>query len=126
MRTVSQIAKMIDENNHRLRFYFAEMKKAERKRMVKNTETLLVLKRYLETKPKQEFVEKEKARIKKIIASKQSQFHDWKTNVLEDNTISIAKKNRLFCKETGITQLRKQLKNLNFLLNDNQEQPATR
>lgn len=126
MRTVAQIAKMIDDNKNRLEFHFAEMTKAERKRMVRNTETLVFLKRYLETNPKQEFVEKEKYRIKRLIASKQAKFHYWKTNVLEDDTISLIKKTRLFCKETGITQLRKQLKNLNFLLNDNQEQPATR
>jgi hypothetical protein len=125
MRTVAQITKIIDDNNYRLQFYFAEMTRAERNRMVKRTEILVDLKRYLETNPKEEFIEKEKTRIKKIIVAKQSQFYYWRTSVLTED-FTPAKQNRVFCKETGITVLRKQLKNLNFLLNENQEQPAVR
>lgn len=128
MRTVAQISKMIDDNNYRLKFYFAEMTKAECKRLVKRTEILVDLKRYLETNPKEEFIEKEKARIKKIIKAKQSQFDNWKALLYGTNAYCMTpiKQSRLFCKETGITGLRKQLKNINFLLNENQEQPAVR
>lgn len=125
MRTVAQLTKIIDDNNYRLTFYFAEMTQAERKRMVKINEILLDFKRYLETNPKEEFVEKEKARIKKIITAKQSQFYYWRTSVVTE-VMTMSKQNRVFCKESGITALRKQLKNLNFLLNENQEQPAVR
>jgi len=127
MRTVAQLKKTIDDNNYRIHFYFDDMTKAELKRMIKRTEVLVDLKRYLETKPKQEFIEKEKARIKRIILAKQSQFEDWHVNLLlEHREFSTEKLRRIFCKEMGITGFRKQLKNLNFLLNENQEHPAIR
>ena len=124
MRTVAHIKTMIDENNNRL-VHFDDLKKSKIKQIVKQNEILIELKRYLETNPKEEFLLSEKARIKKIIVAKQSQFYYWRTSVVTE-VMTMSKQNRVFCKESGITALRKQLKNLNFLLNENQEQPAVR
>ena len=124
MRTVAHIKTMIDENNNRL-VHFDDLKKSKIKQIVKQNEILIELKRYLETNPKEEFLLSEKARIKKIIVAKQSQFYYWRTSVVTE-VMTMSKQNRVFCKESGITALRKQLKNLNFLLNENQEQSAVR
>jgi hypothetical protein len=126
MRTVAQIKHRLEYNRHYLETHFDEITKAAIKRMVKHNELLLELQRYLETKPKKTFIEKEKNRVKRIIAAKESQFYHWRTTVLDDNTLSENKQRRIFCKESGITTLRKQLINLNFLLNENQEHPAFR
>lgn len=125
MRTVAQLKHRIEYQSHRLEFHFAEITKAERKRLAKQNAILLDLKSYLETNPTESFITSEKKRIHKIILAKQSQFEHWRTKVLVE-TMSPVKQNRVFCKETGITSLRKQLKNLNFLLNENQEHPAIR
>ena len=124
MRTVAHIKTMIDENNNRL-VHFDDLKKSKIKQIVKQNEILIELKRYLETNPKEEFLLSEKARIKKIIVAKQSQLYYWRTSVVTE-VMTMSKQNRVFCKESGITALRKQLKNLNFLLNENQEQSAVR
>ena len=127
MKTVAQLKHRIEFNKHRIEFHFNEISKAERKRLFKQNAILLDLKSYLETNPTESFITSEKKRIHKIILAKQSQFYHWRTNVIpEYNGFSPDKLSRIFCKETGITVLRKQLKNLNFLLNENQEHPTTR
>lgn len=124
MRTVAHIKKMIEENNNCL-VHFDDLKKSKIKQIVKRNEILNELKRYLETNPKEEFLLSEKSRIKKIIVAKQSQYYYWRTSV-NIETMTMSKQNRVFCKESGITALRKQLKNLNFLLNENQDHPSIR
>lgn len=125
MKTVSHIKQQIENNNKRLKS-FDDLKKSELNKLIKTNAVLLDLKTYLESNPKEEYIISEKKRIKKIILAKQSQFDNWWSNTVLDNKISPDQQKRLFCKETGITKLRKQLKNLNFLLNENQEQPAFR
>lgn len=124
MRTAAQIRISIEKNNNLL-IHFDDLKKSKIKQIVKQNEILTEMLIYLETNPKEEFLLSEKKRLKRIITAKQSQFYYWRTSVLTD-TISQSKATRLFCKETGITGLRKQLKNLNFLLNENQEYPAVK
>lgn len=122
MRTVAQIKISIKKNNNLLR-HFDDLTKSKIKQIVKQNEILIELLSYLQTNPKKEFLISEKIRLKRIIAAKQSQFYYWKTEVL-DETLTANQQIRLFRKETGITVLSKQLKNLNFLLNENQEHPA--
>jgi hypothetical protein len=128
MRTVAQLKRMIDDNNHRLTSIGLALTKREIKNLTKRNEVLRELMMYLQTKPKEEFILSEKKRLKRIIVAKQSQFYNWKTLLYGTDACAMSptKQSRLFCKETGITPLRKQLKNLNFLLNENQEQPAVR
>lgn len=125
MKTVEQIKHLIEDNRHRLKYYHEEMTKSERNRMIRRNEIMLDLQRYLETNPKKEVIERETHRLKKIITAKKNQYHYWRTCVITE-IMSPAMQSRLYCKESGLTMLRKQLKNLNFILNENQEQSTLR
>jgi hypothetical protein len=81
----------------------------------KKNEELNSIIRYLESNPKEEFLNAEKDKIQKIIDSKKSQFPYWAENVCSQD-VSQTKRRALFNKEVGITDLSKRLKTLNYIL----------
>lgn len=70
---------------------------------------------YLETNPSEEYLKAEKIKMQKIIATKESQFGYWSENVCSQD-VSITKRRSLFNKEVGITDLKKRLRTLNYIL----------
>lgn len=70
---------------------------------------------YLESNPSEEYLKEEKAKMQKIINNKESQFEYWSEHVcLKD--VSPTKIRSTFNKEVGITDLKKRIKTLNYIL----------
>jgi hypothetical protein len=70
---------------------------------------------YLETNPSEEYLKAEKIKMQKIIASKENLFNHWSENVCSQD-VSVIKRRSLFNKEVGITDLKKRIKTLNYIL----------
>jgi hypothetical protein len=81
----------------------------------KKNEELKSIIRYLESNPKEEFLNAEKDKIQKIIDSKKNQFNYWTENVCPQDVYQ-SKRRALFNKEVGITDLSKRLKTLKYIL----------
>lgn len=81
----------------------------------KKNEILKYFISYLESNPSEEYLKTERDKIQKIINAKESQFHYWNENVCPQD-VSITKRRSLFNKEVGITDLKKRIKTLNYIL----------
>lgn len=72
--------------------------------------------KYLQTDPNEDFISSEKERLSKIIKNKESQYGVWLFNFPNKN-LKQSQYKTLFKKEVGIDVLKRQLKNIEFLLN---------
>lgn len=70
---------------------------------------------YLETNPRIEFLQSEKARLEKIIEAKNSKYEYWIKNVVSHEVLEKDRRN-LFNRETGITNCKRFLKSINYIL----------
>lgn len=70
---------------------------------------------YLESNPSEEYLKAEKIKMQKIINTKESQFDYWNKNVCSQD-VSVTKRRSTFNKEVGITDLKKRIKTLNYIL----------
>jgi hypothetical protein len=70
---------------------------------------------YLESNPSEEYLKAEKIKMQKIISTKESHFDYWSKNVCPQD-VSITKRRSTFNKEVGITDLKKRIKTLNYIL----------
>jgi len=70
---------------------------------------------YLESNPRQEFIESEIARIQGLMVSKTKQFDQWKST-LQSGSYDPTKYKSMFRKEVGITNFEKQIKTLVYIL----------
>jgi predicted aldo/keto reductase-like oxidoreductase len=70
---------------------------------------------YLETNPSEEYLQAEKIKMQNIISAKESHFNYWSENVCPQD-VDITKRRSLFNKEVGITDLKKRIKTLNYIL----------
>ena len=115
MKTVQQLIGMIETEKMNLEKsrkinHITAIKKA-----IKNIDYYKSILLYLERNPTEEYLLKEKDRLQKIIASKTNMFHYWRKHIgfeLEEK-----KQVSTFNKENNITYMRKQIKNINFILN---------
>ena len=76
---------------------------------------LFILISYLETKTKEISLVKEREKLQKIVKSKKSQYAYWNEHVCPAN-IESKKRRALFNKETGVSELKKRIKTLNYIL----------
>jgi hypothetical protein len=81
----------------------------------KKNEILKYFISYLETNPNAEYLKMERDKIQKIISTKSAQFDYWDKNVCSQEVL-VTKRRTLFNKEVGITDLKKRLKTLNYIL----------
>jgi hypothetical protein len=70
---------------------------------------------YLETNPKLEFLQSERNRLSKLISSKEEQYDYWSRNIC-DKSLEVKKRKSTFDRELGITNLKRQLKTIKFIL----------
>ncbi len=70
---------------------------------------------YLETNPRIEFLQSEKARLEKIIEAKNAKYQYWIKNVVSHEVLEKDRRN-LFNRETGITNCKRFLKTINYIL----------
>lgn len=70
---------------------------------------------YLESNPSEEYLKATKIEMQKIINAKESQFDYWNEYVCSKD-ISVTKRRSTFNKEVGITDLKKRIKTLNYIL----------
>ncbi len=110
MKTVKEIDEMID---NAVRSIKKDSTKQEVDSVKKELVFLRQCKRYLETGPRQEFVESQRNEVQRKIDLIPSHFEDWKTG-----KVLTKYKNpyNSFCVEMNISGLNAQLKTLNFLL----------
>lgn len=113
MKTKNQLKKEIEENKKPM--FEKDITKRIYNRHLKIHNELFKLLMYLETDPNEIFLKQEKERISNLIALKESQFQNWSGGVCPQN---VEHKNRrqLFNREIGITNLKNQLKTINYLL----------
>ena len=70
---------------------------------------------YLELNPSEEYLKAEKIKMQKIINAKESKFDYWSENVCSQDVIE-KKRRSVFNKEVGITDLKKRIRTLNYIL----------
>lgn len=81
----------------------------------KKNEQLKYFITYLETNPSEDYLKSERDKLQAIISTKSSQFDYWSKNVCSQEVL-VTKRRNLFNKEVGITDLKKRLKTLNYIL----------
>lgn len=119
MKTIKELEKEIKD-------CFTECKKLKKsleehkyKKEVKRLDLLKMCKRYLETSPRQDFVVGEKQRITKLIESYEdkNRYDYWLKNDYPHIMEKVAgKPEQVYKKETGILDLKKNLKTLEYIL----------
>ena len=124
MKTVDQIKKEITEVIKEMKsvsenFDFNEKQRGrETKKLSRKLEILKECKMYLETNPRQEFVNEEKERLTRIIALYESseRFDSWKRSILV--TLKTTPKNirAYYLKEMGVPDLKQSLKTIEYIL----------
>ena len=70
---------------------------------------------YLESNPSEDFLKSDKERMLGIIKSKESNYNYWNKNVCPQD-VPDKKRRSLFNKETGIAELKKRIKTINYIL----------
>ena len=70
---------------------------------------------YLESNPSEEFLKQDKDKMLKIIKNKEADYAYWLEHVCPQDILP-KKRRALFNKETGITELKKKIKTLNYIL----------
>jgi hypothetical protein len=113
MKQIEELKKEVSENI-KLMKQRKEMNRSYSSISKKN-EILKFYIAYLESNPSEEYLKSERIKMQKIICTKESQFNYWNENVyLQD--VAITKRRSLFNKEVGITDLKKRIKTLNYIL----------
>jgi hypothetical protein len=113
MKQIEKLKKEVSENI-KLMKQRKEMNCSYRSISKKN-ELLKYFISYLESNPSEDYLRAEKNKIQKIINAKDGQFEYWSENVCSQD-INEIKRRTLFNKEVGITDLRKRIKTLNYIL----------
>ncbi|RZL47550.1 MAG: hypothetical protein EOP00_11615 [Pedobacter sp.] len=117
MKTAEILQKKVDENKNYLIQNRNSIGNRALNRISRENENFIEIIRYLQTNPKETFVISEKERLERIIKAKNEQYFFWRTNVCPDH-VDDKQKRSLFNKEVGINVLRRQLKNICFILQD--------
>lgn len=87
----------------------------KRKTLIRENKNLKEMKMYLETSPTEEFLKSEKSRLARIIKGKEDGYDYWLRNVCPDH-VETKKRKALFSKENNLSELKRHLKNVKFLL----------
>jgi len=114
MKTIKQLQSQIETNNTWLS-RSENFGIPKRKSVIRENSNLKELVKYLETKPNESFLVSEKQRLSKIIKSKESNYSYWLEHVCPDS-VPLKKRKSLFNKENNLAELKRFLKNINFLL----------
>ena len=89
----------------------------KKKSLGKKNKELREIIMYLETNPSDVFVKSEIDRIYSIISNKLLNYDYWSKNIC-DKSVEVNKRKSMFNSQLGITNLRKQLKQLKFIYNE--------
>ncbi len=113
MKQIEELKKEVSENIKLMK----QRKDANRSytSISKKNDVLKYFIAYLESNPSEEYLKAEKIKMQKIINNKESHFDYWSKNVCPQDVI-ITKRRSLFNKEAGITDLKKRIKTLNYIL----------
>lgn len=113
MKQIEELKKEVSENIKLMK----QRKEANRSysSISKKNDILKHFISYLESNPSEEYLKIEKNKMQKIVNAKESQFDYWSENVCSQE-VSITKRRSLFNKEVGITDLRRRIKTLNYIL----------
>ena len=113
MKQIEELKKEVSENIKLMK----QRKDANRSysSISKKNDVLKYFIAYLESNPSEEYLKAEKIKMQKIINTKESHFDYWSKNVCPQD-VSITKRRSTFNKEVGITDLKKRIKTLNYIL----------
>ncbi len=115
MKTILNVQNQIVENENYLKAQGKLIPLRRYNTTLRNQEKLKEILRYLETKPNETFIQFERKRLERIIASKEDQYENWVQNHCPYE-VPIKSRKTFFNKETGIFILKRQLKNIKFIL----------
>jgi hypothetical protein len=113
MKTVQEINVAISDNATLMKR--DETRPRTYKLLAKKNKFLQEIIMYLETNPKLEFLQSERDRLSKLISSKEEQYDYWSRNIC-DKSLEVKKRKSTFDRELGITNLKRQLKTIKFIL----------
>ena len=111
MITVDELKKEIESNLIESEIRDDRGKKLLGRKNKELRETIM----FLETNPNESFIRLEADRIDSIIKSKSKGYEYWTKNIC-DKSVDIKKRKSMFNSQLGITQLKKQLKKLKYIL----------
>ena len=113
MKTLEQIQKSIDEISNKVKSS-VELPKKDRNKMSKDLKRLIEAKYYLEHEPRPCFVKGELKRLKRSVRILEEGFGEWLNNTPKAKELQNPKSK--YRKEVNITDMNRQIKMLNFLL----------
>jgi len=113
MKQIEELKKEVSENIKLMK----QRKDANRSysSISKKNDVLKYFIAYLESNPSEEYLKAEKNKMQTIVNTKESQFDYWSKNVCSQE-VGITKRRSLFNKEVGITDLKKRIRTLNYIL----------
>ena len=113
MKTKAQLVGLINVEITKLK-----EKGIDSKKKARITEKIQLLKKYslyLDTEPSEEYLQKEKDRITKIIKAKESQYDDWCEGV-QAQKLEVKERKSAFKKLHNLSKLKQNVKTIRFLL----------
>lgn len=113
MKSIQELKTEISENQKQMSD--SEITDRKYNSLSKKNELLSSIIMYLETNPKEEFLKADKSRMLKIIASKESQYAYWSSNICPDD-VDVKKRRSIFNRELGLTALKRQVKTISYIL----------
>lgn len=117
MKTVQQIKEEVNSliENHKEKERKAATSKKKVPSIKSKLDFLKMCRLYLETNPSPEFLKSEVKRMEDIVSSKESQFKEW-TVPHELKSQSINKQKAAFFREVGVSDIKKRIKTVKYLL----------
>lgn len=113
MKTLEQIQKSIDEISTKVK-WSVELTNKDRNKMIKDLKRLIEAKYYLEHNPKESFIKSELNRLTRAVKILEKGFREWLNNSPKAKELQNPKSK--YRKEVNITDMNRQIKMLNFLL----------
>lgn len=110
MKIIAQIKQLLQHERQQV------ATKNHSKQTFKNIEYYSTILKFLEAGVSEKHLTKEKERLEKIIKGKEDNFQHWCNYVGYE--VEAKKKRQVFNQENNLPYLKKQLKNINFILND--------
>jgi flagellar motility protein MotE (MotC chaperone) len=113
MKTITEVKEQIAENE--ARGVKKTISEREYKKLCNETEVLRTVLKYLETKPSEDYLKREKERLEAIVKAKNDQYEYW---LKHNKPLEVDPKNArsYFNKESGVTVLSRQLKTIKIIL----------
>lgn len=114
MKKIESLRLEIAQNEESALYIDCDKKKKSLGRKNKELREVIM---YLETNPNELFIKSEIVRVNKVIQAKLDGFDYWSKNIC-DKSVEVNKRKSMFSSQMGISNLKKQLKQLKFIYNE--------